>query len=350
MNRGVALLNFGEPERLDLEGVSAFLERILCHARILETGSVSREERARCRESAQRRAPGLLQDYLATGGSPLRRQAEGQRQALVRELTNRGHGDVGVYLGMQFSEPSIESAVAQAQADGVTRLVGFPVYPLCGPTTTVAALGKLEAAVDRSGGGMELRGLTGWHTHPAYTGLRADGVRDTLRQAGLDLGDRQTRLLFIAHGTPLKHLRAGSRYQRYVLDHCHRIAEDLGAGDYLLGYQNHAGGNVQWTQPEVNDLIAGLDPCTVVAVPVSFMHEQNETLYELDIQLRQEAESAGLRFLRVAVPHDDPRFARLLADLLVPLLCDDDPRSAGLMPCQCKPGEGIYCLNTGLEA
>lgn len=343
MSVGVVLLNFGEPERPDEGEVLAFLQRIfLSNARLEDdTGEAAR---ARAQELAARRAPGLLADYRTMGGSPLNAQTERQAGALRAELDGRGRS-VPVFVGLQFAEPGIGTAVAAARGWGVDRLVGLPLYPLCGPSTTVAALTELRAAVAEQGWDVPVTGISGWHTRLGYTALRADGVREYCATMGLELNDPGTCLLFSAHGTPLRYLREGSRYDVYVEDHAERLAEALGA-DHVLAYQNHSNRGVEWTEPAVEDAIADVDADRVVVVPVSFMQEQSETLHELDRELRSLAEDRGLMFHRVPVPYDDPRFARVLADLLEPVL-NDDTGAFGYRPCRCA-GEGVVCLNRDL--
>src|SRR5690606_1300132 len=139
MSIGAILLNSGEPERPVEEEVVPFLERIFTTHASLE-GSVTEEQaRARSRALALERAPGLIAEYLEIGGSPLNRQAAEQAELLEAELRRRGH-DVVALVGMQFTDPLIRTAAERARDAGVERLVALPVYPLCGPSTTVAAL------------------------------------------------------------------------------------------------------------------------------------------------------------------------------------------------------------------
>jgi ferrochelatase len=335
---GVLLLNFGEPEHATEAEVVPFLERIFSINASLEGNVTAEQARARSAELARRRAPGLIEEYRAIGGSPLNAQASAQAEALGAALRARGH-DVVTCLGMQFTEPSIPAAVEEARAHGVARLVALPVYPLCGPSTTVAALAAVAEAVAQSGWGVELQEISGWHTHPGYIALRAEGVRSTADENGLDLrGD--ARLVFSAHGTPLKYLREGSRYDLYVRDCCARVASAADAERYVIGYQNHGNRPVEWTQPEIAEALRGVSASAVVVVPISFMHEQSETLAELDHELRAHAESLGLGFFRVPVPHDAPRFAEVLADLV-------EERMAGrMLACRCRGG--ARCLAASL--
>jgi ferrochelatase len=73
------------------------------------------------------------------------------------------------------------------------------------------------------------------------------------------------------------------------------------------------------------------------------MREQSETLSELDIELREECEEFGVELHRVPIPHDDPRFAGVLADLVEPIIADENLGDWGMGQCRCKETEGTYC-------
>lgn len=351
MKIGVVLLNFGEPEHPTPEEVVPFLERIFLMNADLE-GHGAEAARRRARQLAEARAPGLIEEYEEIGGSPLAAQAREQAEALEAELRRRGH-DATVLLGMQFTQPSIGDAVEQAREVGVERLVAVPVYPLCGPSTTVAALRTLDREVARLGWEVPVDQVTGWHRHPAYLALRADAIRRVLDGNGLSF-DGRTRLVFSAHGTPIQYLEEGSRYDLYVKDFCASVARELGVEDAVIGYQNHTNRpGVLWTQPDVDRVIAEIDAERVVVDAVSFMHEQSETLAELDGELREEAEERGLGFHRVPIPHAAPEFIGVLADLVEPFIHDRDAACGGetevagvpLLQCLCKPTAGTCCLN-----
>jgi ferrochelatase len=348
MKTAVLLLNFGEPETATVEAVVPFLERIFSLNRSLMGGPATDSEVAeRSRKLAEARAPGLIEEYEMIGGSPLHQQARDQAEGLEAELRGRGH-DVVVRLGMQFTEPSIADAVAAARELGVERVIGLPVYPLAGPTTTVAALEELARQLELQGWAPEVRELSGWHRHPAYIKVRADALRAVLEENGLSFGDPGTKLVFSAHGTPMKYLEEGSRYDLYVRDFCAALAAEVGAPDYVIGYQNHTNRpGVKWTQPDVDRVIEEIEAERIIVDPVSFMHEQSETLAELDHELREEAEGRGLQFFRVPVPHRAPAFIGMLADLVSGVL-EGGATTQPLGQCRCRPG--AYCLNSTLSA
>lgn len=359
---GVVLLNFGEPERAESDEVVPFLERIFAIDASLESASSREAASERARQLARQRAPGLIAEYRAIGGSPLNPQSRAQGAALERELAARGH-DVRVYCAFQFTAPLPDEIVQQARADGMTRLIALPVYPLCGPSTTIAALSALRAAVGRAAWDVELREISGWHPHPGYVRLRAEGIVETARRAGIALDDARVTLVFSAHGTPVKYLREGSRYDRYVGENCTAVAAAAGCSRWVVGYQNHTNRPIEWTQPEIGSVLDSIDADHVVVVPISFMHEQSETLAEIDHDLRGRADARRLGFHRVPVPHDDPGFAGILADLCQPLVAAP-PRAVrtsakppptaqvgipntplAFRPCLCRGVSGTVCLN-----
>lgn len=344
MRVGLLLVNFGEPAAATPEQVESFLHRIFLRNSSLESLDRTAAE-DRSRQLAVARAPGLLAEYRQIGGSPLNAQADAQAEAVNDELRSRG-SDVRTWSAFQFTPPFVAEAVRNACADGVELLVGLPVYPLCGRSTTLAALDDIEQALDESGGNVPFIALAGWHRHPDYVRLRVDNIRGFVESRGLDLCDADTLLYFSAHGTPDTTSIDGNRYDRYVAEHCADIARELGAPNYAVGFQNHSGRNIEWTQPDNEVRIREATERHLVVEPISFVHEQSETLAELDHELRGFAESQGKAFHRVPVAHDDARLPRVLADLVESAITAFE---AGQPPelsiCRCRAAKGTWCTN-----
>ncbi len=348
MTTGVVLLNFGEPAEPDREKVLDYLERIFFANADLEDAESEAEARNRAQKLAKRRAPGLIEEYEQIGGSPLNEQSEWQATQTGQELRERGY-DVETYVAMQYTEPFIDEAAEAARADGVDSLVALPVYPLCGPSTNVISLDELDEAIADLEWEVTNQGITGWHKHPRYNQIRADNIESFVADRGLDLTDEDTTLVFSAHGTPEHYLEEGSRYDIYVDEWCSVMASMLGVGTYELGYQNHGNRDIPWTEPEIEDLITDIDTERVVVEPISFLHEQSETLSELDEELAADADTAGLEFHRVPIPHDDDRIPQVFADLVEPFIADFDPGYYQFRQCQCRDKPGTMCLNAPRE-
>lgn len=343
---GILVVNFGEPAESTLEVVQAYLERIFLQNVDLEDHEAEAAVQ-RARQLAARRAPGLVEEYELIGSSPLNGQADAQAVALEAELAFRGRS-VTTYSAFQFTAPTIPEKVREAKDDCIEHLVVLPVYPICGRSTTVAAIDRVQAALRDLDWSPRLSCVAGWHHHPDYVSLRVATVRTFVTANGLNLDDTDTLLYFSVHGTPVKYLNEGNRYDRYVEEHTRLIAQELGVGErYAVGFQNHANRKIEWTQPDNEDRIDEIDERRLLVVPISFMHEQSETLAELDHDLRAYVEDRGMEFHRVPVPHDDPAFVRFLSDLVIELVDRAVSASGGgvLAPCRCSGVAGTVCTN-----
>jgi ferrochelatase len=341
---GVLVLNFGEPEAPTPQEVIPFLERIFWINASLEEGRSEEARRARSRELAEARAPALIAEYEEIGGSPLNAQARAQTAALDAELHARGL-DAQCYAAFQFLEPSATAAATTARADGCQRLVALPVYPLCGQTTTIAALEDVSRAVRVLDWKVEVLEIAGWHAHPDFIPFQADHVATHCRRIGVNLADPETRLFFSIHGTPLRYLEEGNRYDRYVEETCAGIARGVGVVRYTIGFQNHTNRPIAWTEPSVEDVLARVDARRLVVVAPSFMHEQSETLAELDRDLRARVEARDMIYHRVPVPHDHARFVKILADLVEGVLPGSEGSRVEWRRCLCRRGGRASCTN-----
>ena len=336
----VVLLGFGEPEGVDQEEVTGFLERIFLANAGLEDENPGGAE-ARARFLADARAPALTEIYRAIGGSPLMPQLQAKREGLEKELARRDLA-IPVTLGTQFLTPSISDAVLWCQENEVERIVGLTTYPVCGRSTTVASLDELSREVEARQGFAQVVAVGGWHAHPDFAAIWETEIREYAQSAGVDLLEPGSLLYFSAHGTPLKYLER-LPYTDYVEALCSAIANSLGSVKYVLGYQNHRNRPIPWVEPDNETLMPSLDADRVVVVPISFIQEQSETLSELDHDLSDLARSQGLDFYRVPVPHDSSALLELMADLVEAALAS--PGAELLRGCNCNPG--AWCTNGG---
>ena len=172
-----------------------------------------------------------------------------------------------------------------------------------------------------------------------------DHVQRFLDERSLGLKDPDTILYFSVHGTPIKYLTDGNRYDRYVEEHCREVATGLHTNRYAVGFQNHTNRGIPWTQPDNESRIREIEEKHLVVVPISFIHEQSETMAELDHSLKEFAEGLGKHFHRVPVPYDDPRLPRFMADLVTQIVADGGPPGAGLAPCACAGVSDVWCTN-----
>lgn len=344
MDQLILAVGFGEPPEPDPTAARTYLEQIFLENMSIEGDMPDAVAAERARELADRRVPGLIEEYEAIGGSPMQAHLHEHADRLAEALVDRGL-DAGVSVATQYFEPSIPEAVEEAHAAGIEHLIVLPVYPLCGPSTTVASITTVAdeiAAID--GWDPKLSPIGGWHRHPGYNRLRVAQIQQYANERDIDLTDDDVELVFSAHGTPLHYLESGSRYDQYVEEYCDTQAALLGLEDYTLGFQNHGSRGVEWTEPDIEEAIESVDGEHIVVDPISFIHEQSETLSELDIDLKADAADLGLTFDRVPVPHDTPALGAVLADLVEPFVAGFDDTYYGFRDCECATTPGTRCL------
>ncbi|MBD3401513.1 ferrochelatase [candidate division GN15 bacterium] len=243
---------------------------------------------------------------LIGGGSPLLRWTQSQADQIA-ELLGDDLPDFRAYVGMRYFRPSIEQAVKQAYEDGCRRLVFLPMYPQYSLATTGSSFAVASKAVKRYPD-LDTVFIKDFHNHPGYIELLRTYINDNIR------GDET--LLFSAHSLPQKFVDEGDPY----VDQVYETAR-LAAGDreYVVAFQSRTG-PVTWVGPDTVDETKRLlreREGGLFVVPIAFVCDHIETLYELDIELPQVVGGdAGKRLRRMPMFNDDSLFAEALADLI----------------------------------
>jgi len=274
--------------------------------------------------STARRAP-IARGYYEQigGGSPLRRLTAQQAAALEKALGARG--EYKVVVAMRYWAPFTEDAVAELTAYRPDRLVLLPLYPQYSYATTRSSLMHFQRVWDASGRpSVPIATIAQWHDHPDYLAAMAEQIVKT--RARMPEGDGSpVHLLYSAHGIPMSLIDEGDPYQRQIEEGVRLITARLPEWAreptrVHLAYQSRVG-RKQWLEPAVEAMLDRLGHEGVrrlLVVPLSFVSDHSETLYEIDILYRDLAAKVGITgFARMASLNDSPTFVAALADLVV---------------------------------
>jgi protoporphyrin/coproporphyrin ferrochelatase len=255
--------------------------------------------------------------YDLVGGSPLIEITLAQGQALQAALDRTaGPGTHLVEVGMLHSAPRIPDAVVRLADAGVTRLVGIVLSPQYSPLIMGGYPRALASAAERLGPGAEATVAGPWHLVPAFVDSLAGRVTAALAQ----LGD--VPVLFTAHSLP----KAVVDRDRGYLDQLHEtiaaVVERTGLpeGRWRFAYQSAGHTPEEWLTPDLKDLLPDLHAAghhAVLVVPVQFLADHLEILFDIDVAARQEAEEAGLAFHRIELPNTDPAFIEALRQVVL---------------------------------
>jgi protoporphyrin/coproporphyrin ferrochelatase len=311
----VLLLSFGGPE--GPAQVRPFLENV-----------------TRGRGVPPERLDDVAEHYLHFGGvSPINR--------INRDLITALQAALGlpVYFGNRNWEPYVEDTVATMRDNGVRCAAVFVTSAWGGYSSCTQYVEDIARARRVAGfGAPELIKLRQYFDHPLFVEMFSDAIAAAAQELPDDVrGD--ARLVFTAHSIPIAaRSRCGTDlYSRQVGYASRLVAAAAGYADYDQVWQSRSGPpQVPWLEPDVADHLTALADAgtnAVIVCPIGFVADHIEVVWDLDHELRQQAEAAGMAFARAATPNADPRFARLAKDLIDELRFGREPaRTAGPDP------------------
>jgi len=318
MKLGVLLFNLGGPETL--ADVRPFLFNLFSDPEIVRLPVRAMQKPLAWMISTARHKKSSGYYAQIGGGSPLRRITEEQAAALREELARRGV-EAKVYVGMRYWRPFTEEAIDQIVRDGIDELILLPLYPQFSVSTTGSSFKDFVALMDKRGGLRHIRRryISLWHTLETYINALAGQVAAEIENFP-DPNPRHVHLLFSAHSVPQSYIENGDPYLRHTEETVRLVSEKLGnLSPVHLSFQSKVG-PVKWLEPSTDAKLrelaaAGVEQ--VLAIPISFVSDHIETLYELDILYKNLADEIGIKsYRRVPALNLNPTFINALAELV----------------------------------
>lgn len=335
---GIVLFNLGGPDTLD--AVEPFLRNLFSDPAIIRLPGFLRGFIART--IARRRAPYARTIYESIGGgSPIVPQTQAQARALEAQLSTGGV-TAKAAIAMRYWHPMTEGAVAAMQKFAPDHIVLLPLYPQYSTTTTQSSLdawGKISA---RLGVTTQVSGIGCYPTNTGFIEANVDLMKRAVEGKNL----HQPIVLFSAHGLPEKIVRSGDPYPRQVEATAAAIAAAYGAAmpEWRVTYQSRVG-PLKWIGPDTDKEIEAAAKAgrSIIVVPLSFVSEHSETLYELDQVYRELAREKGAAdYIRVRTVETHPAFIAGLASLVRERMMASGIGAEG-GKIFCAPGERCAC-------
>ncbi|MCS7257411.1 MAG: ferrochelatase [Thermomicrobium sp.] len=262
----------------------------------------------------------LTERYRAIGGrSPILELTRAQAAGVQRVLESVQSEDgvrYRVYVGMRHWHPYIREVVPEILADGADRLVAVVMAPHYSRMSVGAYLARLEEALQEQGATLPVHAVESWKDEPDFIAAWVDRIGRALE--AIPAAERDTTvLLFTAHSLPTRILEWGDPYEQEILTSVRLIAQHFPHLRWRFAFQSQGASEEPWLGPTVEetlDALAAEGVRRVLLVPVGFVCDHVEVLYDVDIAHKAYAAERGIVLERPAMLNDHPLLCRALAN------------------------------------
>ena len=307
----ILVMSFGGPEGMD--EVMPFMENV-----------------TRGRGIPRERLMEVSEHYrMFDGVSPINAQNRALIAALETELKENGL-DLPVYFGNRNWHPMIADTMRQMRDDGVKKAIafftsGYSCYSGCRQYRE-----DIIRAAEAVEGAPEFDKTRMFYNHPGFIEPMIELTQQALEQfPESERGD--VHLAFTAHSIPLG-MAKHSDYEVQLAEACRLIADGVGNDNYKLVYQSRSGPpHIPWLEPDIGDYLQeiktqGMDK--VIIVPVGFISDHMEVMFDLDTEAMEIADEIGMKLVRAGTVGIHPKFIGMIRELIVERMTESPERRA----------------------
>ena len=257
--------------------------------------------------------------YRATGGkSPAVAMTTSVAKKLETRLNESGHDRYRVYAGFRHWHPFIKETLAQLLLVDPEHIIGFCMAPQQSALSTGAYRKKVEEAQALLNDRHSITYIGSWNQHPKLTAAIVDNVRQGLQKFAPAVR-QEVIVLFTAHSLPERLVATNDPYPEEVKETVSAVTSFLGEQPTAFAYQSQGRSGERWLGPTVEAMIdefARAGRRHVLVAPIGFLCDHVETLYDIDIELKQFAAGQGIQLERIAMLNDSSVFIEALADIV----------------------------------
>jgi ferrochelatase len=296
--KAILLLAFGGPRSLD--EVESFLTRLI-----------------RGRRPSPEQLERVKERYRLIGGfSPLPEVTLKQAKALENSLNSRGY-PFKSYVGMRYGQPLIEETLREIIRDGIQEVIAIPMAPFRSRASTGAYIEEVKQAQKRLEGKMEISFIEGWHLHPLFLGAIQEKIEEGLRPFTPEERKR-VHSIFSAHSLP-KSLVENEFYVKDMEASVKEVLKRIEPLPWHIAFQSRGMGPEEWLGPDIEFILTELSHQKVrevLIIPIGFVSDHIEVLYDIDIFYREKAESMGMVLRRSPSLNYSERFIEALTAIV----------------------------------
>ena len=257
----------------------------------------------------------LRERYVRIGGTtPLLQITEGLAARLGDYLRAEG-APRSIYIGMKHWHPYIADAMRVMRDDGVRKVTAIVLAPHYSLLSVGAYRHEVEKVQRELGNPFTLRFVERWHAIPEFLDMMANLVRDGLARFPAEVRGN-VLVVFTAHSLPVRIREWADPYEDELRESSRAVAERVGLPDWRFAWQSAGGSGEPWIGPDILeylDTLHGEGVRQVLQVPIGFLSEHLEILYDIDIEAKGKAASLGITLHRTELPNASAALVRTLA-------------------------------------
>ena len=291
----------------------------------------------------------VAEHYYEFGGvSPINAQCRDLLAAIEQDFARNGI-DLPLYWGNRNWTPHLVDTMRAMAADGVKRAIAFATSAYSSYSSCRQYLDNIDQARAQIGpGAPAVIKIPPYFRHPGFIGSFTDAAARALASQPGGIAD-QADLVFTAHSIPESmaassgSVGSGHAYPAQLAEVAGLVAAGLGRSSWRLAYQSRSGPpSVPWLGPDIGDCITGLakaGSAAVVVIPIGFVSDHMEVIFDLDIEVARTARELGLPMARAATPGTDPAFVAMVSALVKDFAAERMGEAALAL----GPGEALLC-------
>jgi protoporphyrin/coproporphyrin ferrochelatase len=263
----------------------------------------------------------FVERYREIGGrSPILELTQAQAKGVEKALNNRKAKEAGTkytcYVGMRHWHPYIRDVVPQIIEDGVDKLVGVVMAPHYSKMSVGKYMEQLHEGMEKAGSDIPVYEVHSWKDQPMFISGVSSRIRDALRKFPGDVR-KDVPIVFTAHSLPTRILEWGDPYPDELRVSVEMVADRVRQRHWRFAYQSQGASAEPWLGPEVEetlDELAAEGFKHVLMVPIGFVCDHVEILYDVDIEHKEHAEKLGMELARIKSLNDGPMLCRAVAE------------------------------------
>ncbi len=296
--KALLLLAFGGPRSLD--EVEPFLTRLF-----------------RGRKPSPEQLERVKERYRLIGGSsPLPQITFKQAEALENSLDAKGY-PFKSYVGMRYGHPLIEETLKKIAEDGIRKVIALPMAPFRSRASTGAYIEEVNQAKKNTGERIDISFVEGWHRHPLFLEAIQEKIEEGLIQFTPEERKR-VHFIFSAHSLP-KSLVENEPYVKDMEESVREVLKTIEPHSWRLAFQSKGMGPEEWLGPDVESVLEELSKekiREILIVPIGFVSDHIEILYDIDILYQNRAKLLGMQLKRTPSLNFSKRFIEALAAIV----------------------------------